>query len=282
MSQESPYSPTPAYGEGPPVPQKLADELREPAQMNPIARLGTLLVSPGEVFEDIRRSPRDWYLPILVLIFISIGVGYFVQAKLNLTPDRMATAAIDMGLEQQGKSRADFTGDQAQQLQQQETVTKYIFQFAPILAFVFLPIGFAIVSAMYFGLTLVVQGKTTYFRLLSVVCYSYCLPNVVKALLQIPLAVMKSADDIDVIGYLQKSGLIQASPAAFVSPTKNAALYTLLSFVDVFSIWFLILATIGVATVCKKKLSMGSAAVVVFVPYLILMVFSVLMALIRG
>jgi hypothetical protein len=69
--------------------------------------------------------------------------------------------------------------------------------------------------------------------------------------------------------------LIQASPAAFVSVSANPVLFTLLGWFDVFSIWFLVLAVIGMSIVCVKKLKTGTAMMIVIGPYILFMLINV-------
>ena len=60
MSQDPSAGHTPEYGGAPVQAPSVKDELTEPAQMSSFSRLGNVFFSPGEVFADVRRSPRDW------------------------------------------------------------------------------------------------------------------------------------------------------------------------------------------------------------------------------
>jgi hypothetical protein len=273
MSQDSQYA-APDYGEAPPTAPSAADEMSAPPQMGPLARLGNIFVSPGEVFDDVRRSPRDWWLPIIVLLLVSTAVGYFLQFRLDLTPDKLAAAAIDSGLEQQGKTRKDLTEAERDAVKTQEQVMATMFKLGPVTGLVFFAIFFGVVSAIYFVILLVTQAKTTYFRVLAVVAYAYFVPNVLKAVLQGLLGVMKDPSDVDAGTYMLTGGLLTASPAAFVSVKESPVLWTLLSYLDVFSIWFLVLLAIGFTAITVKRMKLGTALFVAVVPYIVMMVLS--------
>jgi hypothetical protein len=273
MSQDSQYT-APDYGGAPPAAPKTADELSAPAQMGPLARLGNVFFSPGEVFADVRRSPRDWWLPIVVLLLVSTAVGYFLQFRLDLTPDKLAAAAIDSGLEQQGKTRKDLTEAEREGVKTQEQVMSTMFKLGPITGLVFLSIFFGFVSAAYFVILLIAQGKTTYFRVLSVVAYAYFVPNVLKAILQAVIGLVKDPADVDAGTYILTGGLLNASPAALVSVKESPVLWTLLSYVDVFSIWFLALLAIGFAAITVKKMKLSTALLIAVTPYIVMMVLS--------
>lgn len=59
----------------------------EPPRMSPFARYVNVLFSPGPVFEDIRRNPTGWWLPIVVgsilfALMASIHVAKYDQAAI--------------------------------------------------------------------------------------------------------------------------------------------------------------------------------------------------------
>ena len=277
MSQEPLESAVPDYG-APPVAQPAA-EPSEPARMGPMSRIANIFFSPGEVFEDVRRSARDWWLPMLLLLVIGTASGYVLQYKLDLTPERLAAAAVDSQLEQQGKTRKDLPPDQQEALKQQQQGTELFFRFGAIVALVFVPIFFFAMGGVYFVMTLVAQMKTTFFRILSVVAYAYFVPNVIKAVLQAMLAFLMNPDNVDPAAYLQAGGIITASPAALVSFKESPVLFTMLSYFDVFTIWFLVLVAIGLTLVGAKKMKMGTALLIAFAPYVVVMIGATLIRL---
>lgn len=280
MSQDPSTAPVPEYG-APPV-AKPKNELSEPPQMGPFARIANIFFSPGEVFEDVRRSPRDWWLPLILLLAILSASGYVLQARLDLTPERLAAATVDLGLEQQNKTRKDLTEQERTAVAQQEQVTEMFFRYGVVAGLVFLTIMFFVIAAVYFVLTMIVQAKTTFFRVLAVVAYAYFVPNVLKAVLQVIFSFITSADDVDPVAYIQQGGLLSASPAALVSFRESPALWTLLSYFDVFTIWFLILVAIGLSIIPVKKMKMSTAVMVTVIPYVLVMLVGTGFAMLRG
>ena len=280
MSEQVPDSPAAPYG-APPKPASAAADLNEPRKMSPFARLVNVFFSPGEVFEDVRRWPRDWYLPMIVLAVIASASGYVVAQRFALTPEVLSKAVVDMGLEQQGKTRKDLTPEEKQAFEMQEKFTATFMRFAPLVFAVGLPLGLAIFAGIYRVILLILQAQTTFFRILSVLAYSYYVPNVIKSLLHIVLAFIKRPEDVEAVTYLRNSGLITASPAAFISATESPVLHAFLSYVDVFSIWWLALAAIGLVAV-SRKLKLGTAVIVVATPYVILMIITTLVAMVSA
>jgi hypothetical protein len=279
MSDEMNATPeAPEYGAPPPTaPRSVRDELTEPAQMSPITRLVNIFFSPGEVFQDIRRSPRDWWLPILVLVIVASAAGYVIQWRLDLTPAKLAAAQTDLAIDMQGKTRKDLTEQEKQAFEMQQNFTEVVFKFAPIAAFVFILIGFGILAGLYRVSLLIAQAQTTFFRVLSVVAYAGYVPGVVKSLLQMVLAFLRSPDDVDPKAYLINQGILATNLGAFVSLTEQPVLKTFLGYFDLFLIWQIVLLAIGLAAV-SRKLKPGTAALIAVAPFVVMMLLQVLFA----
>ena len=271
MSEEMPTAPSaPDYGAPPygahPAERSVREELSEPPRMSPGARLINIFFSPGEVFQDVRRSPRDWWLPLVVFVALAAVSGYIAESRLDLSPESLAKAATDTRLEQQGKSRKDLSQQEAQGVETAEKVAATMIRFGPLTLAVFWTVGYFMLAGIYRLLALLFQAQTTFFRLLSVAVYSSYVPGVVKALLQIVIAFIRKPGDIDPAAFLANNGLIATGPAALVSATAHPVLKALLGTFDVFYLWALVLTVIGIAAV-SRKLSTGTALVMAVIPY---------------
>lgn len=52
----------------------------EPARMSPLSRYVNVFFSPGAVFDDIRRDPRGWWVPIIIgTLVASLFAGIYFQ-----------------------------------------------------------------------------------------------------------------------------------------------------------------------------------------------------------
>jgi hypothetical protein len=275
MSQDSQYAPSPEYGGAPAAPATPADEMSAPPQMSAFARLGNVAFSPGEVFEDVRRSPRGWWLPVIVLIVVAFAANFLVTQRLNFTPEVLAAAAIDQALEQQGKTRKDLSADEKANWDKQEQYTAVGIKMTPVIIFIFTWVFVFVVALVYWLMMTIMQRKTTYFRVLAVVTFAYVVPAVLRGLLAVAVAYLRNPDDIDPKSFLATGGVLTASPAALVSVASHPVLWTFLSYFDVFTIWFLALVAIGLAAVTVKRMKLGSALAVAVPPYLLVMLLHV-------
>ena len=121
-------------------------------------------------------------------------------------------------------------------------------------------------------------GSTTYLQSLSVWTYSSFAPGIVSTLANFIVLIFKSPDDINIA--TSARGVIQANPTLFFDGSSMPVLATLISTIDLFAIWGLILAAIGLAKV--GKISKGSAWGVVIILTLIGIMFRIVGAYFNG
>jgi hypothetical protein len=267
----------PEYGAPPKTTQTVRDELTEPAQMSPFARVGNIFFSPGEVFQDVRRSPRDWWLPMLLTILIASVSWYTIQARYGWTPEQLAKEAIEAQLKKQGKNRKDLTEQERGGFEMGEKIATVQLRFVPVMILIGVLISGFVIAGFFRLATMIVGAQTTLFRLLSVVAYSQFVPGFVKSILNIVLSFLRSAEDVNPTDFMQNQGLISTGPAALVSAQEQPVLHALLGAFDVFSIWVLVLMIIGLVAV-SKKLKYGTAGALVIGPYIVIVLISMVFA----
>jgi hypothetical protein len=260
MSEQMPDAAAPPYGL--PPQSAPADDLNEPRRMSPFARLLNMYFSPGEVFEDVRRSPRDWWLPLLLLAVVAGGVMFFVQRQLELTPEALAKAGIEAQLQSQGKTWRDLSEQERKQVEMQQQISEGFERFMPAVVGVGIVIAALIGAAFYRVALLVLQAQTTFFRVLSVIAYSYFVPYSIRALLSVIVALGREPGDIDPTVFVRTRDVVTAGPAFLVSQTEHPVLRAFLQNFDVFNIWVSVLIAIGLVAV-SRKLKLGTAGILV-------------------
>ena len=57
----------------------------EPARMGPMARFFNVFLSPGAVFEDIRRNAAGWWVPVIILVLVTAVFTTMYVAKYDLS-----------------------------------------------------------------------------------------------------------------------------------------------------------------------------------------------------
>lgn len=232
----------------PEPPEKI--EPSEPAQMSEVATLGNIFFDPGATFEDLRRKPRFVMALILMIVVFSAFQVAFVE-KIGLKKIVAARLEANSRVQQMPES------DKRQMIEQQSApVFKYItYASTPVVMIILFFIGGLI---YWFGIS-AVGGKTTFLRATAVWIYSSFPPTVIAMIANFIVLFLKPVDDIDLAGSQQ--GLVAANPTMFLDLKSQPVLNTLVSAIDLFAIWGLILAAIGLRTV--GKLSSGAAWAVV-------------------
>lgn len=128
-------------------------------------------------------------------------------------------------------------------------------------------------AGVYRLLLLIFQAETTFLRVLAATSYAYVAPNIVKALLMIVLAFLRSPGELDMKELVEGRGLLTTSLAFLVSAKEHPVVAVILSNLDLFSIWWLV-PIIGMAAVCRRGKT-GVAAIVVLAPYVLLVLVSI-------
>jgi len=207
-------------------------------------------VAPSKTFKDIRRN-ASWWLPFIIASVLGLVFAYVVLNKIGLP------ALVDGVVHQSApleERMASSTPEQAAAIHRSiETQFKFMYV-GPVIVLIvaFLVSGIFLATANFaFG------GRATYKQMLAVWFYG-TVPLMLTSLLTIvSIYAGVTGDSFNIkntvgtnIGYYLMNG---DSPRWLV---------TLLSSVDIISIWAALLLTMGVSIVAGIK--RGAAAVVVF------------------
>lgn len=230
---ESPDSSSPNYAPVAPA----------PAHKTSFQRLAGVLFAPAETFEDIARKP-DFVLPLVLILLIS-----FVST-LILVPKIDFAESFRQQMEQQNKNMSP---------QDVERAAKMGAAFGKVMAYTGPIWGIAILVIIAAVLMLAFRlfgGEGTFMQSFSVTLYSWipmCLFSIVTTI------VVFSRESIDPT---QMQTLVKSNPAFLVEMKTNPMLYSLLTSLDIFTIWTLILLTIGFAAVSRFS-KVKSAVIIV-------------------
>lgn len=214
-----------------------------PTPQNFFNRLIGVYFSPGETFQDIGRAPAI-VLPIIVLVLLTIGVVFVVSQRISF--EKVAIQRIDDGV-----AEGKISAEQAEQ--QKEGMKKFapIFKLAiPFIAGIFVIVAALAIAglAKLFSSMMGVDNK--FLPLFGVTLYTMLAVSLVSSILLIILLYLKPADEIDPNNPMGSNLAALLSMAGMTSLPKF--LKGLLTYVDVFYIWKVILLGIGYAAVSRK------------------------------
>jgi hypothetical protein len=228
-----------------------------PESDNSISRIFGALFSPKPTFASIARRPT-WLVPLLLLTLVSMGtvatLGHTMGWRALIEQQIQKNPSAQRRIEQ-------LTPEQRQQMIEQQV------KIVPITVYVVGALGSAItmvtLAAVFLGVFNLVSGVPMGFKTsLSVVAYAWT-PRLIYGLLAIPILFLKDPSTVD------PQNIVASNPAVFLADGTAAWLVTLLGSIDLFSIWVVLLLSVGYSAVNPKKLSFGKAFGAIFGVWLV-------------
>jgi hypothetical protein len=219
---------------------------------NSLSRVFGVLFAPKPTFESIVRRPT-WIVPVILgCIFFIAVVAVFTQRggwpsffdKQNATNSRMQKMSAE---------------------DRERTMNAQV-RFAPTFGYaegVVIPPIAALVVAAVLMLVFNLSGatKVDFKTSLAIVSYAW-VPWLIHGVLSILILFLKDPATVDL------QNIVASNPGAFLSDDASKWLVSLLSSIDIFAIWTLILLAIGYSANNPKKLSFGKGFVLVVIAWL--------------
>lgn len=209
-----------------------------------IGRVVSVLFAPRRTFESIAQRPT-WIWPAIVLLVVSTIVGQLAWKKID--PSTMFKEQVASG--QMSQEQAD---------RGTEMMERNGSKFA-LLGIAVAPVAWLLIAAVFLVVLRLAGGEIGFKQSFATLLHSF-MPQVISALLAIPVLLARtetlSMEEM-------QGGLLASNAAAFAPEESSRALVSLLSSLDVFVIWTLVLMAIGYAA--TARVSRRTAAVVTFV-----------------
>ncbi|HEX8069109.1 MAG TPA: YIP1 family protein [Pyrinomonadaceae bacterium] len=232
--------------------------------------LAGIFFEPGRTFEALRARPRFLVAALIIAVTFSVyqvlliqrigGYEAFVRAQIEAAP-----RTADLPAEQKEQAIA----------MQTRPPFKAIGYLAPIIGVaLFVAVG----GALYLLGALLMGKGISYKQAVAVWVYSGLPPALVVLVANLLLLFLKSPDDMDIAG--ASRGLVHANLGLLVSGTAHPILATLLGSLDLFRLYGLFLAALGLRKV--GRMSPGSAWTVVLLIFLLGVLLTVGIAAMTG
>jgi Yip1 domain len=219
-----------------------------PEPTGAIARIIGVLFSPKATFQSIAKRPT-WLAPIILLSLVSLGlVGLFGH--------RVGWRGF---FEKQDSNSSRF--EQIPPEQQRQTLdnqVKYGPPFVYGVAAISTVIAAVIIAAVLLGVFNGLGGAKFSFKTsLGIVAHAW-IPGLILGLLGALVLFAKDPATIDL------QNLVASNAGAFLSSNSPKWLIAMLTSLDVFSFWYMILMGIGYSAAAPKKLSFAKAFFTIF------------------
>jgi hypothetical protein len=233
----------------------------QPATIGPIGRIAGVFFNPKETFADIARHP-SWIAPMIVLCLVWIGlnitlvkrVDWLEVTKQQIAKNKMVASQFENLKEEQKAAAYERGASRAK-------TTRYV------RAIIGWPCLILITAAIYLGLYKLIGGARTNFATAFAISAFAHLPDGLRELLGIPVALLRDPAAIDPDNFLA------SNPAAFLGADAPLWQLTLLGPLDIFSIWSLVLVAIGFSMADPKKLPFGKSFAIIGGFYMAMVLF---------
>jgi hypothetical protein len=215
-----------------------------------LARAIGILTSPKRTFEGIVQNPRP-----AAILFLATAVIALATSLPQFT-ERGRQAALDMQVQQVEK----FTGQPVsdEQYARMQTGMKYSAYFSPIAIFVFTPVVALVFAGIYYLIfNAILGGTATYKQVTGIVTHSMVISAVGYALGAI---VMYFRGTVSAMGPFNLGALVPMLD-------EKSFLVQFLSFIDPFRVWSIIVTSIGLGVLYKRK--SGNIAITLLIIYAI-------------
>ncbi len=230
----------------------------EPKPQNFFARLTGVLFSPGETFAEIGRAPRV-LIPLICLALLGAVTQYSVTNRYGY--ENFIRKQIDMQGEMMQRmnvpeDKIEEAKKQSEEQLKPEKIWRVKLQGAGGAAFFFI-VMVLIVAGVFKLFTAIMGARNTFKGVLSAVSFAYLAVGIVVLAVTLLSIYPKNPEDIDVMNPVASNlGAILTMAGAGLPKFVTG----LASFIDVFSIWRLVLLAIGCAAV-TVKMKAGTAAI---------------------
>lgn len=205
-------------------------------------RIINTFFDPVKTFTDLRRSTA-WWMAWLLMALFSLGYAATVDKKIGF--DQVVANQMKLMSAKQADNFEKMPPDQRSKIVTAQTIgTKALtYAFPVVLLIIMLIIAMVYMVAFRFGVGADVGFGTS----LAVVVYSR-LPGMFRAIL----------GAVSILAGKDPENFYLENPAAtnlgyFVDPVQHKVLYVFGSYLDVFSVWILILTAVGFSCVTKVK-----------------------------
>lgn len=235
----------------------MSESREQAAEMSTPETLSGIFFEPGRTFEALRARPRFLAATIiLALCFLASTVAFFSKVDY----DQMIRQAIESSPRTEQMSPEQ---KEAAIAMQTKPALKYLFVyvFPTVGVFIFVALG----AAIYLLGTLAMGKKMNYWQALAVWSYSSLPPTILLTVANIIMLFVRPPDPSDAVA--ARGGMIHANLGLLTSRTAHPVLASGLGAVDLFVIYGLVLAAIGLRK--TGRLSTGAAWTIVLVVWLI-------------
>jgi hypothetical protein len=229
---------------------------------NSFQRIIGVLVSPDATFASIARRP-DWVVPLVLIVVLSLANGLLISPRLDFGAPAREAMSQNKNVSQEQMDRAE------KMAVGMGKVAKFI---GPVISIIVL----LIVAGVLLVAIRVMGGEGDFKQAFSVTCYAW-IPNIIQSIV---LTIIILAKGATAINPQMIPTIVRSNPAFLVDMKTQPMAFALLSSLDLFTIWVLVLLIIGFAYV--GRISKAKSAAVIISLWAVTILFKLIPAALQG
>lgn len=218
--------------------------------MESLKRIVEVLWAPTETFRRIAERPT-WAVALVGLLLVGGVLGYLAVQKIDSGDQRdlMRETLEERGLRGDELERA---------VDQGMEVNQKIAPWTPIFPVVFGTLAYLMVALLFWVAFRLAGGELGFPQSFSVVVHGF-VPQGLGALIAVPVVLGQESLDPEAV----QRGSFLASNLGFLAPEEASPIVTtLLSSLDLFALWSVVLLTIGYSVVARVSKGVAGGVVV--------------------
>lgn len=226
--------------------------------MNSIDTIINTITNPSKAFQTLKEKPF-----ILVILIITAVITAATSFLIMFNLDEATTKA---NMREQFEKRMEKIEARTGEKMTSEKMDKSIDKqwkamsvwgkITPVIAPVMSIIFYLFLALIFFLVFKLLDTETTFQQSFSVVMHTY-IPHLLKAVVAAIISFTKGG-----YGLQEMQNLVISNPGFLVDPEKQKVLFGLLSSLDIFNIWVIVLTIMGFSTVSGKKTGTVTAWVI--------------------
>jgi hypothetical protein len=229
----------------------------EAPQMSFIQRLTGIYFEPTKTFEDISRK-RSWLGIFLVVCIVALVSNYALQSRMDPADAARKGFAMSKPFLKKFLGEEQLAQAEEQAVKQASQPRGFFAKYSPIiLTPIMVYITYFVLAAIFLLAFLMTGASLNLRKSFTAVVWGTGPPAILVTLLSFLFIYIKSPADLEIAPVYN----VVSNLGMLADSAKQPVLNSLLSSIDLFSIWTAILLSIGFAAMSEKKLTAGKAAV---------------------
>jgi hypothetical protein len=223
---------------------------------NPWQRIIGVFFSPTETMESVARRP-DIVVPLIVLCVISLLIGIVFAPRVDFAaPAREAM---------------EDKGAPPEQIEQMSKMSNMIGKVASYASPLIMAVTLAVLAGIFLLAFRIMGGEGDYKQAFAITTYAWYIQTL-RSIITAVVILLRGG----VVGAQELETIVRSNPAFLVDMKSNPPLFSLLTNIDLFTIWWLFVMIVGFAAM--SRFSRAKAAAIVIGLWLVKVIFAAGMA----